>query len=152
MALIKCGECGREISSAAPACPGCGYPQQKRTHKYIAWIPVIVVSAVAVALTVIYKSKVTPSAGDSPLEMRVKGSAPVCRDEGLYNEVISLIVKMDRDGAEKLIESAIATHQCQILEAGQLVTIEKGTSLPCVRRSGEPECWYISPTLIEIIP
>lgn len=26
MALIKCPECYREVSSAAPACPGCGFP------------------------------------------------------------------------------------------------------------------------------
>jgi len=26
MALITCPECGREVSSAAPACPTCGYP------------------------------------------------------------------------------------------------------------------------------
>jgi hypothetical protein len=26
MALIKCPECGREISSKAPTCPGCGSP------------------------------------------------------------------------------------------------------------------------------
>ena len=26
MALIKCLECGREVSEAAVACPGCGYP------------------------------------------------------------------------------------------------------------------------------
>jgi len=26
MALIKCSECGREISDKAPACPGCGNP------------------------------------------------------------------------------------------------------------------------------
>jgi len=26
MALIKCPECYREVSSAAPACPACGYP------------------------------------------------------------------------------------------------------------------------------
>lgn len=26
MALIKCPECGREISSFAKACPNCGYP------------------------------------------------------------------------------------------------------------------------------
>lgn len=28
MALISCPECGREISSHAPACPSCGYPLQ----------------------------------------------------------------------------------------------------------------------------
>jgi hypothetical protein len=26
MALIKCAECGKEISSAAASCPGCGHP------------------------------------------------------------------------------------------------------------------------------
>lgn len=26
MALIKCPECGREVSSVASACPGCGFP------------------------------------------------------------------------------------------------------------------------------
>ena len=25
MAIIKCPECGKEISSSAPACPNCGY-------------------------------------------------------------------------------------------------------------------------------
>lgn len=28
MALIRCPECGREVSSLAPACPHCGYPLQ----------------------------------------------------------------------------------------------------------------------------
>lgn len=27
MALVACGECGREISTAAKSCPGCGAPQ-----------------------------------------------------------------------------------------------------------------------------
>lgn len=26
MALIRCDECGKEISDKAAACPGCGYP------------------------------------------------------------------------------------------------------------------------------
>ena len=26
MAIIKCAECGRDISDAAAACPGCGHP------------------------------------------------------------------------------------------------------------------------------
>lgn len=31
MALIKCPECGKEISSNASACPNCGNPVQKKT-------------------------------------------------------------------------------------------------------------------------
>ena len=32
MALIKCIECGRDISDAAVACPGCGYPLKPNTE------------------------------------------------------------------------------------------------------------------------
>lgn len=28
MALIRCPDCGREISTEAPSCPGCGRPMQ----------------------------------------------------------------------------------------------------------------------------
>lgn len=30
MALIACPECGREVSSAAMACPSCAYPLQAK--------------------------------------------------------------------------------------------------------------------------
>lgn len=30
MALIDCPECGRQVSTAAKACPGCGYPLAER--------------------------------------------------------------------------------------------------------------------------
>lgn len=29
MALVKCPECGREVSNKAASCPGCGYPVEK---------------------------------------------------------------------------------------------------------------------------
>ena len=32
MALIRCPECGREISDQADACPGCGYPIRKKSE------------------------------------------------------------------------------------------------------------------------
>lgn len=31
MALTKCSECGREISTLATACPGCGAPSRSAT-------------------------------------------------------------------------------------------------------------------------
>jgi hypothetical protein len=154
MALIKCGECGREISSAAPVCLGCGHPQQKSANRRGWSLYLVAVGALTVGLTAFwFKGKsISSAATDSPLEMLVKAPSPVCRDDGLYNRVISLIVKEDRDGAEKLLDPAIADSQCRVLDAGQLVTLEKGTSLPCVRWNGEPDCWYISPTLVELIP
>ena len=33
MALIRCAECGREISSDAVACPGCGKPNRAGVNR-----------------------------------------------------------------------------------------------------------------------
>lgn len=33
MALIKCPECGREISDAAASCPGCGFPLDRQVSR-----------------------------------------------------------------------------------------------------------------------
>ena len=35
MALIKCPECGKEISDKAKACPECGYKMKKSKKKFI---------------------------------------------------------------------------------------------------------------------
>ncbi|KRD48307.1 MULTISPECIES: zinc ribbon domain-containing protein [Acidovorax] len=39
MALIRCPECGREVSSQAPVCPSCGYPIQARNAPPVAQQP-----------------------------------------------------------------------------------------------------------------
>lgn len=38
MALIKCSECGAEISEKAEACPKCGHPLRKELKKKRYWI------------------------------------------------------------------------------------------------------------------
>jgi len=35
MALIPCPACARQVSDAAPACPGCGHPIAERTKATI---------------------------------------------------------------------------------------------------------------------
>ena len=34
MALIKCPECGKDVSDSAPTCPHCGYQLKKTTSSY----------------------------------------------------------------------------------------------------------------------
>jgi hypothetical protein len=46
MALIKCKECGKEISSAATACPNCGKPISKTTPAATGCLVVIIVIVV----------------------------------------------------------------------------------------------------------
>lgn len=38
MALIKCGECGAEVSDSAAACPMCGAPMQKPRSGFPPWL------------------------------------------------------------------------------------------------------------------
>ena len=42
MALIKCPECGTEVSSSAAACPKCGYPVQAKRSARIHWVVLVV--------------------------------------------------------------------------------------------------------------
>ena len=49
MALIDCKECGKEISSEAPACPHCGKPQ-KTSNKLV----IVRIVGVFVGLAVFY--------------------------------------------------------------------------------------------------
>ncbi len=35
MALIKCPECGRQVSDQAAACPECGYPIRKVEYTFV---------------------------------------------------------------------------------------------------------------------
>ena len=35
MTLIKCLECGRQVSDQAAACPECGYPIRKTEYKFV---------------------------------------------------------------------------------------------------------------------
>jgi len=52
VALIKCSECGKEISDQAPSCPGCGAPtakltplptKEKRKTSPIAWAAAVAI-------------------------------------------------------------------------------------------------------------
>ena len=46
MALIKCPECGKEISDKAKACPECGYKMKKSKKKFI---PILIFVLLVVA-------------------------------------------------------------------------------------------------------
>jgi hypothetical protein len=155
MALIECKECGRKISNTASACPGCGHPRKVRGITRGGWKFLVVFGAIVVALTAfLYRIETTYSADRFPMDMRVRDSSPVCRDEDLYNNILNLIIRKDRLGAKRELNAAVANGQCQILEGGQQVTIQTSANfgLPCVRWSGVSQCWYISPTLMELIP
>lgn len=50
MSLIKCPECGKEISNQAKCCPNCGYQSQKKQSP---WIIVIAIACTIIGIVVI---------------------------------------------------------------------------------------------------
>lgn len=49
MALIKCPECGKEISDKANKCPECGYPVRQNTSKK-KWLIIAIITCVLIAI------------------------------------------------------------------------------------------------------
>lgn len=85
MALIRCPECGREVSDAAKACPGCGYAINRgftqgnnsntidKTKKIIAGI--VIVAVVAIVGIVSSNSKKKSDYGYRPYSYSYSGGS-----------------------------------------------------------------------------
>lgn len=59
MAIVKCKECGKEISSKASQCPNCGYDYNKsKMYKNIIIVSVIII-IIIITCSIIFQSTVT---------------------------------------------------------------------------------------------
>lgn len=56
MALIKCNECGAEISKSAKSCPHCGVPAKKKTS-IVTWVVTIFLTFMFISLMVSPKTE-----------------------------------------------------------------------------------------------
>ena len=63
MALVKCKECGEQVSTSAKSCPKCGAKVPKRTSA-VTWVALVFV--LLVAYEIAQNSGQTPSSGNSP--------------------------------------------------------------------------------------
>ena len=54
MALIKCKECGKEISATALICPHCGFPNKKKSKRVIIVIVIVLVIFLLAALLILF--------------------------------------------------------------------------------------------------
>ena len=62
MALIKCPECGKEISDKAKKCPNCGYSNKKSGNVYkVGIITIVVIVIIAMAVFFALKNRLNDS-------------------------------------------------------------------------------------------
>ena len=54
MALVKCRECGKEISNNASSCPYCGYKNRKNNLKLIIIALIILVVILLFGISILY--------------------------------------------------------------------------------------------------
>ena len=71
MALIKCPECGKEISDKAKACPECGYKMKKSKKKFIPILIFVLLVVACVGGTLYYKTEIALNANEKAALMMI---------------------------------------------------------------------------------
>lgn len=59
MALIKCSECGKEISDKAKKCPYCGYDYNKSKIHKNSIIVIVIIIILTISFLIIFQSNIT---------------------------------------------------------------------------------------------
>lgn len=59
MALIKCSECGKEISNKAKKCPYCGYDYNKSKIHKNSIIVIVIIIILTISFLIIFQSNIT---------------------------------------------------------------------------------------------
>ncbi|MGP8033581.1 MAG: hypothetical protein ACLPQ6_05485 [Steroidobacteraceae bacterium] len=103
MSLLKCPDCGNDVSSSAPSCPHCGRPSRKPSSR-IELSGILVIAAVcAGALIWRLSSRSTPPVESAPASVPGTSIAQPSREiEGLsatigYNRKLALLRVENRD-------------------------------------------------------
>ena len=127
MALIKCKECGHEISKKAKECPNCGAPRRRPPKQYSLGKLIIVILLgwfIYAVFTADYSgtSKSPTSGAASGTEATLKGDYMACVSEELFDQIISAIRQNDRRAVDYLLE-----HGCIITKAGFPVSLIDST-------------------------
>lgn len=74
MAILKCKDCGGQVSSAAKSCPSCGAPAPKRT-KMITWCFAAIATYVALQMAFRESPQPPPPKAKTPQEVAAQAAA-----------------------------------------------------------------------------
>ena len=121
MSMIKCPECGKEISDSAKACPNCGHPMKQKKSKLIFVIAVIMGIIALVVLASGIKDLL--SARQAVIEAE---SNPML---GNYYMGMSgyhvYVVRFNDDNTVEFVDSGLGREQDERLKAYGTYSIDK---------------------------
>jgi zinc-ribbon domain len=152
VALVRCSECGNQISSEAHACPSCGNPLQSKKKSGCGLFAVIAAIALTLGLVLIGvndTSKKTasvqmPKVGDVWF---VGDSTIGCVNQKALERIGELSRQGDKDAALTLLLASVSAGTCRLLQVNSTLYIETvGSSGPvCGRPRGELNCLWVTP-------
>ena len=91
MALIKCKECGKEISSQAESCPNCGNILKRETkNKKVGTIVILIASSISIILSILLKmASLVPTKISEKKPIMTIGIKP---NEAIFNGIVQPII------------------------------------------------------------
>lgn len=109
MAMVKCKECGNDISSKAPACPKCG-AKVERTSAFT-WLMAIFIGAPFLYIafsTSLSKSNTPPAPPSGPAQIEIEKK----KDAALEKAIVGAqaLKKSTRDASSFNLESALLVN------------------------------------------
>lgn len=106
MALVKCSECGKQVSSAAAACPNCGAKPKKRTSLFT-WIVTAFIGFAA--LSALFSEPSEKSAASRPAP-KVKSPEELRYEKNLNRAAVAAqaLRKSMRNPDSFVLEQALA--------------------------------------------
>lgn len=140
MALVACGECGKEVSDKAPACPGCGAPpavqagapplaKVKRKTSPVTWVALVAVIAGGAWYTQTREYK-EQTLADLPVQVAfrdaIMGPGMVLQVKNTSNKPLMAMVKLRNP----------TTHQ---EKSFRIDVVDKGTT-----ELGHKEGWVLA--------
>jgi uncharacterized OB-fold protein len=118
MALIKCKECGTEVSKSATACPKCGAPIKKKTSVFSSLVFIAIVVIVIVVVSQPSKEQKTAQVAQT-LEQLANAPVSNISPHGELAEIflpMSKYTNVQRENKEKKITGKVVQWKLKVYE------------------------------------
>jgi DNA-directed RNA polymerase subunit RPC12/RpoP len=157
MSLVRCNECGNNISSEAQACPSCGHPLLTKAQKsgcgFLIFCTIIVLAIALVGVLIgsndTSKTTTTTAARPKVGDVWFVGDATLgCANRSDLERLGELQRQGDKDAAMLLLMDRASARACRLLQVNSTLYIENvGSSGPvCGRPRGEVNCLWVPPS------